>query len=179
MVKKIDNGSLENLYKEFLECDPVAAKKVHPNDKQRIIRGLEVYLGTGKPITYYRGKKKGNESEKTLYIGLKQDSDKLYTSINKRVDNMVKDGLVEEVKSLKNKGYLKTDKALNSIGYAEIYDFLENNISLEDAILKIKKETRKYAKRQMIWFKRNKQINWFYIEEQEKIKELIVSWLKI
>jgi tRNA dimethylallyltransferase len=114
-----------------------------------------------------------------LYIGLTEESETLYKKINLRVDQMIEDGFIGEVKDLVAKGYSLKDKALNSIGYAELIKYLNNEISFEEAVRQIKKESRRYAKRQITWFKRNKKINWFNSSELYKIKAVVKKWIPI
>lgn len=169
--------NLELLYDELRAVDPVFANKIHPNDRQRIIRGLEVYRGTGYPITWYYQGMEGYESEDTLYVGLYDEREALYGRINQRVESMINEGFTEEVRRLRAMGYGPELKSMNSIGYAELNKHLDGLLSLEEAVEVIKTETRHYAKRQMTWFRKNKKINWFKPSEQKTIFNCIETWL--
>lgn len=167
----------EYLHEMLKKVDEKSAKKLHPNDTFRIIRALEVYKSLGKPMSEAAGKKKNKYD--VIYIGLNaQNRDYLYGRINKRVDIMLELGLVNEVQSLIKK-YGKTLPLLKTLGYKEICEYLDNNLSLEEASELLKKNTRNFAKRQLTWFRKNKDINWFYIDEysagaQEEIKEQVL-----
>lgn len=152
----------EYLHKKLQEVDPNSALSIHPNNIKRVIRALEVYYQTQKPISYH------NEISRSIppkyqfvLVGLNMDRQVLYERINKRVDIMIQNGLVDEVKGLVDLGYADSIISMQGIGYKEILEFLRNNITLEQAIDNIKQGTRRYAKRQITWFKRIHGINWF------------------
>ncbi len=152
----------EYLHKKLQEVDPNSALSIHPNNIKRVIRALEVYYQTQKPISYH------NEMSRSIppkyqfvLVGLNMDRQVLYERINKRVDIMIQNGLVDEVKGLVDLGYADSIISMQGIGYKEILEFLRNNITLEQAIDNIKQGTRRYAKRQITWFKRIHGINWF------------------
>lgn len=150
-----------SLYRRLLEVDAVSAAKLHPNDLRRIIRALEVYLRTGEPISSLQRKKAEDQRPyEPLYIGLFRDRPELYARIDLRVDQMVQEGLVEEVEGLMKK-YPQQPTALQALGYKEIVQHLEGKESLGDAIERLKRDTRRYAKRQLSWFRRNEQMHWF------------------
>ncbi len=184
-ISNTDRASLEKelaergssiLYDELLMVDPIFAKRVHPNDNQRLIRGLSVYRFTGKSLSSYYSKRQGHLSEKTLFIGINEDRDVLRDKIDKRVDTMISSGFVEEVKSLRNRGFSEKDKAMNSLGYLQINNYLKKNEDFSRTVSKIKHDTKKYAKRQMTWFKKNSFINWFKPSEIDKIQLLVDDW---
>jgi len=164
------------LYKELYKIDPVAASKVHPNDLRRMIRALEVYKHTGKPLSYFweRGREK-KPAYSFLYYGLTLDRELLYQRINERVDNMISKGLVDEVKNLLKMGF-RESTAMQAIGYKEIVWYLEGKITLDEAIYLIKRESRHYAKRQFTWFRRDPRIKWYDSGKNslEKITEEII-----
>ena len=170
-----DRGNLV-LYNELSEIDPNFAKTIHPNDSQRIIRGLSVFRFTGKTLTSYYSNKVSKVSKKTLFIAIYQDKEILRNRIEKRVDEMIKNGFVEEVEALRRLGYNENHKSMRSLGYLQINDYLKNGGNLDEVILKIKHDTKKYAKRQMTWLKKNSLINWFKTDEIDKMKFLIDSW---
>lgn len=167
------------MYSELVRCDKLFADKIHPNDKQRILRGLEVFRGTGRPISSFYNEKNANESEDTLYIGLYMERDLLKKRIEKRVDSMICSGFIDEVINLRKMGFGPELKSMRSIGYLEFNKYIDRKMSLEDATETMKTETKRYAKRQMTWFQRNKKIHWFSGLETNKIRNLITEWIKI
>ena len=177
MSLELEERGLESLYRELIECDYTFARKVHPNDKQRIFRGVEVYRYTGKPISSFYNRKRGFETRDTLYVGLYMERDELKRRIDERVDKMIKAGFIEEVNNLRQMGYDPDLNSMKSIGYMELNEYIDGKLGLVEAIEKVKIETKRFAKRQMTWFRRNKRIHWFKILEIEKIRVLIDNWL--
>lgn len=150
---------LEYVYNELLVKDEEAALKIDKNNKKRIIRALEIVkFSDNKETKKFR--EENDEYDLTM-IGLNMDRQLLYERINKRVDIMVEQGLIKEVNDLLNQGYSKDLNSMKAIGYKEIISYLENEISLDEAIDLIKKNSRHYAKRQLTWFRRDKRIKWF------------------
>ncbi len=146
--------------------DPKLAQKLHPNDTKRVIRGLEVLEITGKNLSELQQESRGEPLFDVLYIGLNfKDRSLLYDRINQRVDLMVEQGLIDEVQKLKV-SFALSDTARAAIGYKELLDCMDADTSLDDAIDLIKQKSRNYAKRQQTWFGRNKDIHWFYRDEQ-------------
>jgi tRNA dimethylallyltransferase len=174
---ELKERGLQSLYEDLVKFDEAFSKKIHFNDKQRILRGLEVYRGTGKPLSSYFINKTGYETEETVYIGLHLDREILKKRIDQRTDYMIQSGLVDEVIRLRQMGYGPDLKSMQSIGYLEINKYLDGGLELKDAIEKIKTETKKYAKRQMTWFRRNKNIQWIEGSDIEKIKDIINKFL--
>jgi len=166
------------LYDELSKIDPISASKINPNDLRRIIRALEVYKSTGKTISYLQ-KKDFSKHAKFKYhiIGLKRDRKNLYQRINLRVDKMIKDGFIEEVKMLQDMGYKEDLNSLQGLGYKQINKHLNGVYTKEEAINLIKIETRHYAKRQMTWFK-NKIENIEWIDLDEYSEDEIISKIK-
>lgn len=160
LEKIAQSEGLDMLYKKATEIDPEAMKKISSNDKKRIFRVLEIYNATGKTKTEQEieSRKKENPYEYVVFA-IDMPREKLYERINKRVDIMIEKGLVEEVKNITNK-YDKMPTAMQGLGYKEVVKYLNNELSYDDMIEKIKMETRRYAKRQLTWFRRNKQITW-------------------
>ena len=158
--KIADENGLEGLYSQAMRIDPIAMEKISPNDRKRIFRVLEIYHSTGKTKTQQEieSRKKENPYEYIVF-GINMDRDKLYERINKRVDIMIQDGLVDEVKRLIG-NYNELPTAIQGLGYKEVVSYLNNELTYEEMIEKIKQETRRYAKRQLTWFRRNKQIIW-------------------
>jgi len=167
------NG-LNNLLKQLSKIDPKSIKTIDLKNHRRIIRALEVSISTKKPYSSFlksKNKKKSRYNE--LIIGLNKERIKLHHLIDIRVDEMIKNGLLDEVKSLIRLQDLNT---LNTIGYSEIFKYYKNEYTIEEAIEKIKINSRRYAKRQLTWFKSNKNINWFKNEYKvEEILKLIKS----
>jgi tRNA dimethylallyltransferase len=142
--------------------DPVSAERMHPNNLVRIIRALEVFQQTGIPLSRYQQEHGfGKQRYQSLQIGLRADRRHLYRQIDKRVDRMLEQGLLQEVQRLLNDGHSPETKAMRSIGYKEVTAFLRGECSLDEAIYLIKRNTRHYAKRQLTWFNADKDILWF------------------
>ena len=156
----ISRQGLEELYNKAKAIDHVAMEKISPNDKKRILRVLEIYHSTGKTKTELEIESRKNEVKydyRVFAIDIKRDI--LYERINKRVDIMIDNGLIDEVKGLLNK-YDKFPTAMQGLGYKEVVEYLNGLTTKEEMIEKIKQETRRYAKRQLTWFRKNKQIIW-------------------
>lgn len=163
--KIAEEEGLENLYNEALKIDPEAMEKISMNDRKRIIRVLEIYHKTGKTKTEVEKESRQKEIKYNYKVfAITMDREKLYLKIEKRVDMMIAQGLVEEVQHIIEK-YSKFPTAMQGLGYKEVVEYLENKISKEDMIDKIKKETRHYAKRQLTWFRKNKNIIWLNGED--------------
>lgn len=159
---QLEEKGIEYMYDQLLKIDPVAAEKIHPNNTVRVLRALEVYYSTGKTISQQVELSHTTESDiDPLYIGISYDDrEKLYDRINRRVDIMISDGLVEEAKEFFSKDYSKT--SFNSIGCKELKPYIDGISSLDECLDKLKLSTRRYAKRQLTWFRRNQKINWVY-----------------
>ncbi len=155
-----EKEGLEKLYEKAKKIDPEAIKKISENDKKRILRILEIYNATGKNKTEQEIESRKKEVEYNYKVfALYWDREELYNRINKRVDIMIKQGLIEEVKNIIKK-YEKFPTAMQGLGYKEVVEYLNDEITEEEMIEKIKMETRRYAKRQMTWFRKNKQTIW-------------------
>lgn len=150
------------LYNELKEIDPVQAKKIHPNNYRRVIRALEVYEVTGKTMSEMHEAQEKTPKYDHILIGLEMDRDLLYKQINGRVDRMIADGLVEEVRSLYEQGYGES-KAMQAIGYKELIPFIKGQASLADCVDLLKQNSRRYAKRQLTWFKNKMDVTWYPI----------------
>ena len=160
LEKIAEEQGLQPLYEMALKIDEEAMKKISSNDKKRIMRVLEIYKATGKTKTQQEieSRKNGVKYDYKVFA-LNMDREVLYNRINLRVDIMIKNGLVEEVKNLKEK-YNKFPTAMQGLGYKEVVEYLEGKITEEEMIEKIKMETRRYAKRQLTWFRKNKETIW-------------------
>jgi tRNA dimethylallyltransferase len=169
--EKLKNEALEYgnefLYEKLKEIDPEAAEKIHVNDLKRIIRAIEVYEYTKTPISKHQEVSKKNPPIYNFVVfGLKMDRERLYDRINKRVDTMFERGLIEEVKKLIDLGYEKNSIAMQALGYKEVLSYLRGEITLDEAVYIIKRDTRHYAKRQITWFKRIENVQWIDIDEE-------------
>lgn len=160
------------IYKELRKVDDVSASKMLPQNWKRVMRALEVYQLTGKPIWEHHEKEIKQEKFKFKQFGLLWNREILYKNIEIRVDEMIDFGLVDEVKSVLELGYSKSLNALNTVGYKEIIQYLENEITLDRAVELIKRNTRRYAKRQMTWFNADKRIEWYQINSEDDITNL-------
>jgi tRNA dimethylallyltransferase len=157
------------LYERLREVDPDATHSIHPNDRYRIVRALEVFEITGKGISRWQKEHGFKENAfEVLKIGLNRERRELYDLINRRCNDMIARGLVEEVKGLVEKGYSLDLPALQSVGYRQIGLFLRGQLSLEEAVTLIKRDTRHLAKRQLTWFRADKAIRWFQPETERK-----------
>ena len=149
------------LHRKLKEIDPVSAEKIHANNVKRVIRALEYFKLTGKPISEHNEAESEKESPYNFaYFVLTDDRANLYQRIEKRVDIMMKQGLLEEVKKLKDMGYHRSMVSMQGLGYKEILDYLDNKCSLDEAVATIKLETRHFAKRQLTWFRREREVIW-------------------
>jgi tRNA dimethylallyltransferase len=154
------------------KVDPASAEKIHPNNLKRVIRALEVYYLTGKPISQLQSEMKPEINFETVQIGLNWDRKKLYKRIEERVDMMIEQGLIDEVKRLRELGYDKNLNALQTVGYKEVFDYLDGIISYDRMIYLIKRNSRRYAKRQLTWFRQDKRIIWIDVDERTDFNEL-------
>ena len=163
---RLQNEGIEKLYDELKSVDPETAERLHINDTKRILRALEVYYSTGKTISLQAELSHENESQYDwLVIGLTAENREiLYDRINRRVDIMLDDGLVEEAESFFSSE--KSTTAKQAIGYKELKGYFDGSVSLVEATENLKRETRRYAKRQLTWFRRNKNINWINIDKK-------------
>ncbi len=180
LAKEHGNQYVHDMLKKI---DPQSAENVHPNNLKRVIRALEIYKFTGKTKTEWDGISHSKESPYVAtVVGVAyNDREQLYKRIDTRVDTMMNEGLLDEVKQLYNKGILpENSTAAQAIGYKELFSVIKGEEAIESAVETIKQETRRYAKRQMTWFKRNDSIRWFYpdcveCDSDEKTFEIIVN----
>ncbi len=165
LEQEVEEKGLEELYEKAKQIDAKAMEKISPNDKKRILRVLEIYHTTGKTKTEQEieSRKKEVEYDYKVYA-LNWDRQKLYDRINKRVDMMMEQGLIEEVKQILKK-YDTFPTAMQGLGYKEVVEYIEGKVTKEEMIEKIKMETRRYAKRQLTWFRKNKQTIWLNAED--------------
>jgi tRNA dimethylallyltransferase len=172
VIMLYEEKGLEAIRFELQKIDPDYYKVVDLKNPQRIMRAIEIYRATGKPISEYRTNKNADRSFNIIKIGIDLDRDLLYDRINLRVEDMLKEGLLEEARNLhKYRGLV----ALKTIGYTEFFDFFESDgeQSFEKTVELIKRNTRHYARRQLTWFRRYKDAVWFKPEDKKKIIEYI------
>lgn len=163
------NGG-ECLHERLRQYDPDTAAKIHPNDVFRIVRAIEVYEITGKPLSeYHETHQFSEEPFHVLKIGLDMEREMLYERINRRVDAMIAAGFEDEVRKLLDMGYSPELKSMQSIGYRHLAEFILGKMSYEEAVRTLKRDTRRYAKRQMTWFKADPQIIWMPPENTDEI----------
>jgi tRNA dimethylallyltransferase len=165
---KLKTDGLETLQKQLKELDKNSFNTIAIDNPHRVIRALEICIGTGLPYSSFLNKEKPKRNFKTITIGLSANREIIYDRINKRVDIMMAEGLLNEAKELKTKQHLN---ALNTVGYKELFNYFNNEWTLDFAVSEIKKNTRRFAKRQITWFKKDKSIKWF--DYKSNIKDII------
>ena len=163
---RLANEGIESLRLELQKIDPIYYNSVDLKNYKRILHALEIYYITGKPYSSFRSNTKKQRDFNIIKVGLNTDRSVLHNRINQRVDQMVRDGLVDEARSVYPYKHLNS---LNTVGYKELFSYFDGEISLEKAIELIKRNTRRYARRQLTWFNKDKSIKWFDINETEKV----------
>jgi len=176
LQRELADYGKEHLYRKLQQVDPVGGEKLHPNDTRRIIRALEYYYLTGEPISRQQELTLQNKSPYELIMfGLTMKRELLYARINHRVDLMLQKGLLLEVKDILKKGYASNSKALQSLGYRHMLMYLQKNWEWEKIVSVFKQDTRKFAKRQLTWFRADKRITWLEIEPEMKLEPILDS----
>jgi tRNA dimethylallyltransferase len=178
LLNELGEEGLPVLYGKLARCDAALAERVHPNDRQRILRGLEVFRQCNRPLSSFYNERVPRESPRTLYLGIRVGREELHGRIGRRVDEMLAAGFVEEVRSLRERGFGPGLKSMKTIGYAEINGFLDGHIEAGDLADRIKGSTRRYAKRQMTWFGKNQGMRWFSPDDERLMKETVSQWLE-
>jgi tRNA dimethylallyltransferase len=177
--KEADDLGMDSLYDRLKQCDPVTADRLHPNDSYRILRALETFEATGKSISQYqRTHAFSGQIYDALKIGLNTDRALLYERINQRVDVMMAAGFVDEVRKLLDAGYTADLKSMQSIGYRHIVDYLEGRLNRDECVRTLKRDHRRYAKRQLTWFGADDEIIWKQPGQVEEIKVIIDGFLR-
>ena len=172
-----EEGAAE-LYRELSEVDPASAETIHPNNVKRVIRALEYYHETGQKISEHNEEQKQKESPYcSAYFVLNDERSILYDRIDRRVDQMIRDGLVEEVFRLKEMGYTRDLVSMQGLGYKELFPYLAGECTLEEAVYIIKRDTRHFAKRQLTWFRREKDVIWLNKPDFDYDEEKILSYM--
>lgn len=167
IIQEYEQKGLEFLQEEIAENDPEYFEKVDQKNPQRLMRALEIWRGTGKKFSSFRVKSKKERPFEIIKIGLERDREELYSRIDLRMDQMIAAGLFDEADALFGKRHLN---ALQTVGYSEIFGYLEGNYDKDEAIRLLKRNSRRYAKRQMTWFKKDKSIHWFSPGKQDEIQ---------
>ncbi len=166
------------LYDQLKKVDPEYAKTVHANNIKKVIRALEYYEETGQKLSSHNLLQRQKESPYwAAYLVLNDDRQRLYERIDQRVDEMIRQGLIEEVRGLIAEGYTKDMVSMQGLGYKEFFDYFDNKISLEEVISLIKRDTRHFAKRQLTWFRREKNVVWFDKSEYSSGEELFLAMM--
>ena len=173
----------EKLHEMLREIDPKSAEMIHANNVKRVIRAIEYYRQTGKKISEHNEEERQKESPYNFaYFVLMDNRGHLYERIEKRIDIMLNEGLLEEVKALKEEGYTKNMVSMQGIGYKEILDYLNGESTLEEAVYILKRDTRHFAKRQITWFRRERDVIWIpkneFNYDEDKILEKMLQVLK-
>ncbi len=183
LERKYDEEGPEYMFEKLKKVDPVTAGIIHQNDRKRVLRALEFFYETNRPISEHNLEERNKESVyNSAYFVLNDDREKVYERINLRVDKMLQRGLLKEVEALKDKGLVKTDVSMQGLGYKEILMYFDGEISLEEAVYRIKRDSRHFAKRQITWFKREKDVIWLnkpeFSYDTEKILQYMTECLK-
>lgn len=180
LEREAKEKGMENLHAYLCRIDPASAKEIHPNNKKRIIRALEFYELNGYPISEHNQREREKDAAyANCYFVLNDNRELLYQRIDERVDAMLTQGLVKEVQNLKDMGYHKNMVSMQGLGYKEILEYLNGECTLEDAVYKIKRDTRHFAKRQLTWFRHERNVIWIdkpsFEYDDQKILEFMVS----
>jgi tRNA dimethylallyltransferase len=170
LKKRLADEGLENLCEELKALDPEYYDIVDRQNPRRVVHALEICTMTGKTYTSFRKREKHERSFKIIKIGLNRPREELYERINQRVDQMMADGLLEEVRGLYPQRHLN---ALNTVGYKELFDYIDGRWPLEEAVERIKGNTRRYARKQLTWYKKDEHIRWFHPDEKDQIIDYI------
>lgn len=173
MKRRYAEEGLEALCADLKRLDPEHYAVVDKQNHRRVIHALEICYQTGTTYTSFRKQEKKQRPFQIVKIGLNRDREELYQRINQRVDQMMEDGLLDEVRSLQDK---RSNNALNTVGYKEMFTYLDGTWSLEEAIERMKGNTRRYARKQLTWFKRDEEMRWFHPQQQEEILKYISQY---
>ena len=170
MKRRYQEEGLDALCEDLRRLDPEHYEVVDRQNHRRVIHALEICYQTGKTYTSFRTQKRKERPFQIVKIGLTRDRQELYDRINQRVDTMMSEGLLDEVRSVS--AYRSTN-ALNTVGYKELFDYIDGRWPLEEAVERIKGNTRRYARKQLTWYKRDDQVTWFHPDQQDKILKFI------
>jgi tRNA dimethylallyltransferase len=172
LEKEAQRFGAEMLFEKLKRIDPVSAAKMDASKVRRVVRALEVFYTTGKPISDLHSTQETRAPFEVLQYALEWERKTLYDRINRRIDEMMEKGLVEEVRELNTRGYLSSMNALNTVGYKETFDFIEGKLTKEETVRLIKQNSRRYAKRQLTWFRVDKRIRWISVNERTDWNEI-------
>lgn len=182
LEKDYDLHTPEEMHAKLRRIDPQAAEKIHPHNKKRVLRALEVYETTGKTKTYWENQVRQIDLPYDyLLMGIRMPRAQLYARIDERVDLMIQDGLVEEVAALLEEGYDPSLVSMQALGYKEIMPYLNGTSTLEEQVRILKRDTRHFAKRQLTWFRKNPEIHWFDVDETvtaETVADHMIKWIQ-
>jgi tRNA dimethylallyltransferase len=179
LKRQLDQDGSGSLYERLEHIDPATAKRLHPNDSYRIIRALETIESSGKSISkHHQDHGFQDDPFNTLKIGLRIDRKQLYARLERRVDLMIQAGLVEEVKKLLAMGYAAESKSMQSIGYRHMVEFIAERLPWEECVRTLKRDTRRFAKRQFTWFGADPQIKWYEPDQLNEIVKLVKGFLE-
>ena len=176
MKRRYAEEGLETLCEDLRRLDPEHYAIVDRQNHRRVIHALEICYQTGRTYTSFRTQQKKERPFRIVKIGLNRDREELYNRINQRVDQMMEDGLLDEVKSLISK---RNTNALNTVGYKELFDYLDGHWSLDEAVERIKGNTRRYARKQLTWYKRDADMRWFHPDNIEEILNYLTQYEKV
>ena len=175
----INDRGAEYVHSMLAEADPAAALAIHPNDHKRLIRALEYHKQTGLPISEHNIRSRKREAAyNACYFVMSDDRQRLYDRIDSRVDDMITAGLEDEVKKLLSDGLTRENVSMQGLGYKEMIDHLEGRITLEEAVYRIKRDSRHFAKRQLTWYRREKDVIWLDLDANEDVMPLIMTELE-
>ncbi|MDO9536428.1 MAG: tRNA (adenosine(37)-N6)-dimethylallyltransferase MiaA [Bacillota bacterium] len=176
LEEECEDKGKEYLYGILKQVDPISSKRIHHNDIRRIMRALEFYYLTGEPISLqWELTKKKSSNYNTIMVGITMKRNNLYDRINNRVDQMVEDGLVREVEGLLERGYKSNLKSMQSLGYNHVIKYLEEKYDWKTTMNEFKRDTRRYAKRQLTWFRADERVTWYERSEQSNINPILDS----
>ena len=172
LERRLEEEGSEPLYNDLVKLDQASAAKIHPNNGQRIIRALEVCLTSDAKFSDLQKKKLPDPDFTVLKFGINKPRSQLYADIDRRVDQMFENGLLAEVVGILERGFEKNLNSLNSVGYKEVIDYLEENLDFETCVKLIKQNSRRYAKRQLTWFRADDKIRWFMLDDKMGFREI-------
>ncbi len=164
LKQEMKEKGIAHLYERLKQVDPVSAEKIHQNNGHRIVRTLEVYELTGEPLSAFQSQEPLKANFEPIFIGLIRKREKLYQIIEERVNRMIEQGLVDEVINLKKLGYHSGLNSMQTVGYREVFEYLDGKIDFNEMVRLIKQHSRNFAKRQLTWFRKDKRIMWFDVD---------------
>ncbi|MGA1795707.1 MAG: tRNA (adenosine(37)-N6)-dimethylallyltransferase MiaA [bacterium] len=173
LLRRVENEGIHTLHRELMEVDPRTAERLHPNDRQRILRAIEVFRITGRRLSDFHQDTPEGPGYRTVFFVLSRPRPELYELIDTRIDGMFAQGLIEEVQYLIERGYTPDHPGMQSIGYSRLYAHLTGRISLAEARFAMKQDTQRYAKRQMTWFRKETRAHWLDIPAQGDVLDMV------